>query len=81
MAANNLMINADKTHLVIMSTKNLSARVRDIKLKAGNHTIYVKNILFFVKNYFGRGPSTPLITCPMSIPFLVGLKPGNFYTS
>ena len=39
MAANNLVINAEKTHLVVMSAKNLSARVRDVKLKAGNHTI------------------------------------------
>ena len=39
MAANNLVINAEKTHLVVMSAKNLSARVRNVKLKAGNHTI------------------------------------------
>ena len=39
MAANKLVINADKTHLVVMGTKATAAHRADVKLEAGPHTI------------------------------------------
>ena len=39
MAANNLVINADKTHLVVMGTKSTVAKRKDVALIAGSHTI------------------------------------------
>ena len=39
MAANNLVINADKTHLVVMGTKKTAARRHEVTLQAGDHTI------------------------------------------
>ena len=39
MAANKLVINADKTHLVVMGTKATAAHRADVMLEAGPHTI------------------------------------------
>ena len=39
MAANHLVINADKTHLVIMGSKKTAARRHEVALQAGDHTI------------------------------------------
>ena len=39
MAANNLVINADKTHLVVMGTKSTAAKRKDVSLVAGSHII------------------------------------------
>ena len=39
MAANRLVINGDKTHLVVMGTKQTAAHRNDVKLEAGPHTI------------------------------------------
>ena len=39
MAANSLVINGDKTHLVVMGTKQTAAHRNDVKLEAGPHTI------------------------------------------
>ena len=39
MNANKLVINADKTHLVVMGTKATAAHRDDVKLEAGPHTI------------------------------------------
>ena len=39
MAANKLVINADKTHLVVMGTKATAARRDEVELQAGEHTI------------------------------------------
>jgi hypothetical protein len=39
MAANKLVINGDKTHLVVMGTKHTAAHRADVKLEAGPHTI------------------------------------------
>ena len=39
MAANKLVINGDKTHLVVMGTKQTAAHRNDVKLEAGPHTI------------------------------------------
>ena len=40
MAANSLVINGDKTHLVVMGTKQTAAHMNDVKLEAGPHTIF-----------------------------------------
>ena len=39
MAANHLVINADKTHLVVMGSKKTAARRHEVALQAGDHTI------------------------------------------
>ena len=39
MAANKLVINADKTHLVVMGTKSTSARRAEVLLQAGEQAI------------------------------------------
>ena len=39
MAANKLVINADKTHLIVMGTKATAARRHEVTLQAGEHTI------------------------------------------
>ena len=39
MAANKLVINADKTHLVVMGTKATAANRDEVTLQAGGHTI------------------------------------------
>ena len=39
MASNNLVINADKTHLVVMGTKKTAARRHQVSLQAGDHTV------------------------------------------
>ena len=39
MAANNLVINADKTHLVVMGTKHTAARRDEVTLQADQHVI------------------------------------------
>ena len=39
MAANNLVINADKTHLVVMGTKKTAARRHQVSVQAGDHTV------------------------------------------
>ena len=39
MAANNLVINADKTHLVVMGSKKTAARRNEVFLRAGEHRI------------------------------------------
>ena len=39
MAANHLVINADKTHLLVMGTKKTAARRNEVTLQAGEHTI------------------------------------------
>ena len=39
MAANKLVINGDKTHLVVMGTSHTAAHRDDVKLEAGPHTI------------------------------------------
>ena len=39
MAANNLVINAEKTHLVVMGTKSTAAKRNDVSLVAGSHTV------------------------------------------
>ena len=38
MAANNLVINADKTHLLVMGTQAMSG-ARQVQLRAGEHLI------------------------------------------
>ena len=39
MAAKKLVINADKTHLVVMGTKSTAARRNEVVLHAGGHLI------------------------------------------
>ena len=39
MAANKLVINADKEHLVVMGTKATAARRAEVVLQAGEHAI------------------------------------------
>ena len=39
MAANKLVINADKTHLLVMGTKATAARRHEVTLQAGEHLI------------------------------------------
>ena len=39
MAANHLVINADKTHLLVMGTKKTAARRHEVTLQAGEHII------------------------------------------
>ena len=39
MAANNLVINADKTHLIVMGTKATAGRRSEVTLQAGEHSI------------------------------------------
>ena len=39
MAANHLVINADKTHLLVMGTKKTAARRHEVALEAGEHII------------------------------------------
>ena len=39
MAANHLVINADKTHLVVMGTKKTAAKRNQVVLQAGPHTV------------------------------------------
>ena len=39
MAANNLVINAEKTHLLVMGTKKTAARRNEVSLQAGQHKI------------------------------------------
>ena len=39
MAANRLFINADKTHLIVMGTKETSKRRKEVSLQAGQHVI------------------------------------------
>ena len=39
MAGNKLVINGDKTHLVVMGTKHTAAHRDEVKLEAGPHTI------------------------------------------
>ena len=39
MAANHLVIYADKTHLLVMGTKKTAARRHEVALQAGEHTI------------------------------------------
>ena len=39
MAANKFVINADKTHLLVMAPRRLAARRGEVQLKAGNFTI------------------------------------------
>ena len=39
MAANKLVINADKTHLLVMGTKATAARRDEVTLQAGEHLI------------------------------------------
>ena len=39
MAANQLVINADKTHLIVMGTKKTASRRNEVSLLAGEHTI------------------------------------------
>ena len=39
MAANQLVINAEKTHLVVMGTKKTAARRHEVILQAGDHSI------------------------------------------
>ena len=39
MAANNLVINAEKTHLVVMGTKSTATKRNDVSLVAGSHTV------------------------------------------
>ena len=39
MAANKLVINGDKTHLVVMGTKATAAKRDEVTLQAGQHTI------------------------------------------
>ena len=39
MAANHLVINADKTHLIVMGTKKTAARRNEVSLVAGEHII------------------------------------------
>ena len=39
MAANHLVINADKTHIVVMGTKKTAARRHEVTLQAGQHSI------------------------------------------
>ena len=39
MAANKLVINGDKTHLVIMGTKKTAARRQEVSVQADGHTI------------------------------------------
>ena len=40
MAANKLVINGDKTHLVVMGTKKTAARRQEVSVQAGGHTIH-----------------------------------------
>ena len=39
MAANNLVINADKTHLVVMGSRKTASRRHEVSLQAGEHVI------------------------------------------
>ena len=39
MAANKLVINGDKTHLVVMGTRHTAAKRADVRLEAGPHII------------------------------------------
>ena len=39
MAANKLVINAEKTHLIVMGTKATAVRRQEVILQAGVHTI------------------------------------------
>ena len=39
MAANKLVINGDKTHLVVMGSSAHTAKRQEVRLQAGNHTI------------------------------------------
>ena len=39
MAANKLVINDDKTHLLVLGTKSMSDKRNLVTLQAGNHTI------------------------------------------
>ena len=38
-AANHLVINAEKTHLIVMGTKKTAARRNEVSLAAGEHII------------------------------------------
>ena len=39
MAANKLVINGDKTHLVVMGSTAHTAKRQEVRLQAGDHTI------------------------------------------
>ena len=39
MAANKLVINDDKTHLLVLGTKSMAERRNLVSMQAGNHTI------------------------------------------
>ena len=39
MVANKLVINSDKTHLVVLGTKHTAARREEVSLTAGAHSI------------------------------------------
>ena len=40
MNENNLVLNDDKTHLIVMTNKSQSSKRNDVFLKAGNYTIH-----------------------------------------